>query len=58
MKTCNISIETVERFLREQLKAGKNVAVTIHLSNHRIAKFEWIGHARTDEEINSALGGK
>lgn len=58
MKESKINIEAVERFLREQLDGGKNVSVTIHLSKHRIEKFEFNFHARTDEEINSALGGK
>ena len=58
MSTSKISIETVERFLREQLENGESISVTIHLKNHNVEKLEYKGHARTDEEITSALGGK
>ncbi|MCH7498575.1 MAG: hypothetical protein IH886_00945 [Nitrospinae bacterium] len=58
VKTGKISIETVERFLREQLEGGKNISIIVHLKESQVEKVEWHGHARTDEEIASALGGK
>ena len=58
MKTGKLSIEKVVWFIEGQLKDGRNIAITIHLKNHNIEKIEFNGHARTDEEIASALGGK
>jgi len=48
MATSKISIETVERFLREQLENGENISVTIHLKNHNKAGCPWFPAAGSE----------